>query len=148
MKKYNFNLQSVLEVRESIEKDWEARLGLANAKCQEVINKIDLLEQKLQVSKLSSVDIIQMEVKSIYEQRLEFQISQEKAELRERESERDRVKEVYLEKSRDRKVIDKLKDKYTKQYNKELNKADILFIDEINNASKIREKMLGGSVDG
>lgn len=148
MKKFNFNLQSVLEVRESIEKDWEARLGLANSRCQEVINRINELEQKLHTSRMTKVDVFQMEVKSIYESRLSFQISQEQELLKEREVERDKVKEVYLEKSRDRKVIDKLKEKYIKQYNKELNREDMHFIDEINNASKIREQMLGGLVDG
>lgn len=146
MKKYNFNLQTVLSIRENIEKEWEAKLGRANGECQLVQNRIDSLKDQIKVSKEEAVDVLQFQVKCVYEDRLNYQIEHETKILREREVERDKVKEVYLQKSIDRKIIDKLKDKSVKKYKKDLLKDETLIIDEINNASKIRERMLGGSV--
>lgn len=146
MKKYKFNLETVLSIRENIEKEWEAKLGLANKEVQLVKNRISDIESKLNSSRLSSVDISQMQVKCIYEDRLLFQKKREESLLKEKEIERDRVKEVYLQKSMERKVIDKLKDNSLKKYKKESLKEETMFIDEINNSSKIRERLLGGTV--
>lgn len=144
MKKYNFKLRTVLSLREGIEKEWEAKLGKANGECQVIINRIDQYKEKIKVSKGTDVDISQFHAKCLYEQRLNYQISIEQELLREKEAERDRVKKIYLEKSRDRKVIDKLKDKSVKQYHKDSLKEETLIIDEINSSSQIRNKMLGG----
>ncbi len=146
MKKYNFNLDTVLSLRENIEKEWEAKLGKANSEVQLVQNRIDLLSDKLQSSLLSQVDVLQFQIKCIYEDRLNYQIDHEKVLLKEKEIERDKVKEVYLKKSIDRKIIDKLKDKSVKKYKKYMLKEDTMMIDELNSASKIRETMLGGTV--
>lgn len=146
MKKYNFNLDTVLSLRENIEKEWEAKLGKANREVQLVQNRIDLLWEKLHTSHLTQVDVHQFQIKCIYEDRLNYQVDNEKVLLKEKEIERDNVKEVYLQKSIDRKILDKLKDKSIKKYKKDLLKEDSVIIDELNSASKIREKMLGGTV--
>lgn len=145
MKKYNFNLEAVLSIRGNIEKEWEAKLGRANGECQQVKNRINSIRNQIKTSKETMVDVNQFQVKCIYEDRLNYQISNENKILKEKEIERDKVKEIYLQKSIERKIIDKLKDKSIKKYKKELLKEDILFIDEINSASKIRKRMLGGS---
>ncbi|QEN03730.1 hypothetical protein EW093_03115 [Thiospirochaeta perfilievii] len=146
MKKFKFNLETVLSIRENIEKEWEAKLGLANKEVQLVKNRISEIESKLNSSRLSSVDISQMQVKCIYEDRLLYQKKREESLLKEKELDRDRVKEVYLQKSMERKVIDKLKDNSLKKYKKESLKEETMFINEINNSSKIRERLLGGTV--
>ena len=146
MKKYNFNLSTVLSIRENIEKEWEAKLGKANSQVGLIQNRIDLLNEKLKVSLLTQVDVHQFQTKCIYEDRLSFQIKNETVLLKEKEIERDKVKEIYLQKSIDRKIIDKLKDKSVKKYKKEQLKEDTMMIDELNSASKIREIMLGGAV--
>ncbi|MBN2619073.1 MAG: flagellar FliJ family protein [Spirochaetales bacterium] len=146
MKKYDFNLETVLSIRTNIEKEWEAKLGKANGDCQVIINRINTIKDELNNSRKSILDISQIEIKSIYEQRLNYQIKQEKEALKRKEEIRDSIKKVYLEKSIDRKVIEKLKEKSLKRYHKSVIKEENLFIDEINNASKIREIMLGGAV--
>lgn len=146
MKRYNFNLSAVLSLRENIEKEWEAKLGKANSECQIVINRIDALKAEVQKSKNSMIDVQQFQIKCIYEDRLNSQIINEQVLLKEKEIERDRVKEIYLQKSIDRKIIDKLKDKSKLKYKKELIKEETIILDEINSASAIREKMLGGAV--
>ena len=146
MKKYNFNLNAVLNIRESIEQEWEAKLGKANSEVQIVKNRIEKVSNTLNSSKLTKVNITDMEVKSIYENRLQIELTRERNLLKIKEDERDKVKDIYLQKSIDRKVIDKLKDKSLSKYKKELLKDDIKFIDEINNASKLRETMLGGTI--
>lgn len=144
MKKFNFKLETVLSLRENIEKQWEAKLGKANGECQLIQNKIDAFKEEIRVSKLSSIDVAQFQAKCLYEDRLNYQIGLEKKILHEKELERDKIKEEYLRKSIDRKIIDKLKDKSLKQFKKESNKEDNLIIDEINSASEIRHNMLGG----
>lgn len=146
MKRYNFNLSAVLSLRENIEKEWEAKLGKANSECQIVINRIDALKEEVHKSKNNMVDVHQFQIKCIYEDRLNVQITKERQLLKEKEIARDKVKEVYLQKSIDRKIIDKLKDKSKLLYKKELIKEETKILDEINSASAIREKMLGGAI--
>lgn len=144
MKKFNFKLETVLSLRENIEKQWEAKLGKANSECQLIQNKIDSYKEQIKESKLTSVEVGQFQVKCLYEDRLNYQINLERKVLMEKEAERDKIKEVYLKKSIDKKIIEKLKDKSVKKYHKEYLKEDSLIIDEINSASTIRNKMLGG----
>lgn len=146
MKRYNFNLETVLSIRKNIEQEWEANLGRANGECQTIINRIDNLKQKVKISKNSEVDIQQFQIKCIYEDRLNYQIKKENQLLKEKEIERDRVKKIYLEKSIDRKIIDKLKDKSISKYKKEILKNESIVLDEINSSSSVREKILGGSI--
>lgn len=114
MKRYNFKLETVLSLRENIEKVWEAKLGKANQECQEHINKINKYKNSIKESKETSVDVTQFQVKCLYEDRLNYQIKLEMEELHKKELERDKIKEVYFQKSIERKVIDKLKDKSKK----------------------------------
>lgn len=146
MKKYNFNLSSVLSLRKNIEQEWEAKLSSANGECQKVQDKIDKIKEQLKLSKSMKLDVSQFQVKCIYEDRLQNQLNQEFELLKNREIERDKVKEVYLQKSIDRKIIDKLKDKSEIRYRKDILKNEALIIDEINSSSGIRDKMLGGSI--
>lgn len=146
MKKYDFNLETVLSLRKNIEQEWEANLGRANGECQTILNRIENLKQKVKISKNSEVDVQQFQIKCIYEDRLNSQIKKENQLLKEKEIERDRIKKVYLEKSIDRKIIDKLKDKSISKYKKEILKNETIVLDEINSSSRIREKILGGSI--
>ncbi len=146
MKKYNFNLETVLSVRSNLEKLWEAKLGRANSECQIVQNRIDLLNKKLDESKSGEINVHTLQVKLQYEERLKYEITKERNLLALKEKERDEIKETYLEKSIDRKIIDKLKDKSLSKYKKELIKDENLTIDEMNNSTKIREAILGGTV--
>lgn len=146
MKKYSFNLETVLSIRKNIEKEWEAKLGLANNECQIIINRIDELKNKVELSKTTMIDVSQFQIKCIYEDRLNYQIKKEYSLLKEKELQRDKVKEVYLQKSIERKIIDKLKEKSVKKYKKEFLKDETMRTDELNSSSKIREIMLGGVV--
>ncbi len=145
MRKYNFKLEPILSIRESIEKEWEAKLGSANGECQKIMTRINHYREQITISKNNAVEITQYQIRCIYEARLEQQILKAQSELKEKEQIRDQVKEVYLEKSRDRKVIDKIKDKSIAKHKKYVIKEETQFVDEINNASKIRETMLGGA---
>ncbi len=145
MKKFNFKLETVLSIRENIEKQWEAKLGHANRECQIIQDKIDGFNSKIDKSKQTQINVSDFQIKCIYEDRLHQQISKAQSELNEKEIARDKVKEVYLKKSIDRKIIDKLKDKSIKVHKKYSLKEETLFIDEINNASKLRETMLEGA---
>lgn len=138
-------MQAVLSLRENIEKQWEAKLGHANHECQIIQDKIDGYNSQIAQSKQNQVNVMEFQLKCIYEDRLHQQISKSQANLKEKEIARDKVKEVYLQKSIDRKIIDKLKDKSIKTYKKYGLKEETLFIDEINNASKLRETMLEGA---
>lgn len=144
MKKHNFKLEAVLSIRENIEKQWEAKLGHANRECQIIEDRIKGFNNKIKLSKENQVGVMEFQLKCIYEDRLHQQISKANVELKEKEIARDKVKEVYIQKSIDRKIIDKLKEKSIKEYKKYSLKEETLFIDEINNSSKIRATMLEG----
>lgn len=146
MKRFNFKLETVLSLRENIEKQWEAKLGQVNSEFELIKIKIEKLKMEVYDSKMAGIDLGNYHVQTLYQERLNYQIEIENENLRKKMLELEEVKKIYLEKSIDRKVIDKLKDKAEANYHKEFLKDEIKYIDELNNASKIRENMLEGGV--
>jgi flagellar FliJ protein len=133
VKRFQFSLEQVLNLRAHDEREWELKLAAANAECQKVINRIRDTEGEFSRSLDldCGADLYQLKVRSAWQERLKG----EKAKLRDilarKEKERDKVRESWLEASKKRKVLDKLKEKREAEYKAHANKKAIKTLDDL-----------------
>ena len=133
MKKFSFSLDKVLSLRIFYEK--QAEIALSRA-----VSERDLVKLKIE-----DINVKILECSPIFSQDVEMSIllSAENyitgLKLKKNELERklvsleEKVKlciEKYAEKSKDRKIIERLKDKKLEKWKKEFNKEEIISIDE------------------
>ncbi|MDA3849879.1 MAG: flagellar export protein FliJ [Spirochaetaceae bacterium] len=134
MKAFQFSLESVLEYRREIETEWEIKLGAAVGKCNRLEGLITHLHQEEQ-SALNSRDIHNSHEAlawGMYRSRLRQQKEKREIELEKATSSMEVVRQGYLEASRDRKSLDKLKDKKKDEYHRYLIQQEIQQMDELN----------------
>lgn len=133
-----FSLQTVLSYRQRLEDI--AVNTLAEAKQAEQQTKVRLAEQqKVYDSLVALIDRIQNEGVSIndlihQEDHLTFvkvKIKELETELTERQNTVAKRQEELLQKSRDRQVMDKLKERQNSAYRQYLNKKEAAILDEI-----------------
>lgn len=133
-----FSLQTVLSYRQRLEDI--AVNTLAEAKQAEQQTKVRLAEQqKVYDSLVALIDRIQNEGVSIndlihHEDHLTFvkvKIKELETELTERQNTVAKRQEELLQKSRDRQVMDKLKERQNSAYRQYLNKKEAAILDEI-----------------
>jgi flagellar FliJ protein len=137
MKKFKFNLQRLLRIREHEEQKWEIKLGKAVSECVRLENGIN--RRKAEISRMIKAGgqaenredtLLSMEM---YKRRMVEEIQKLGRELEEAEKTRDSVRETFLEVSKNRKVLSKLREKREVEYYKEQKKIEFNEIDEINN---------------
>ena len=138
MKKFVFSLERLLKLREHEEHEWEIKLGQKVSECvriqHEIQHRKDELDRVLRTR--GRVDgredaVMAME---LYKRRMRSELLELGDELTLAESKRDEVRGEFLEASRKRKVLTKLKEKREAEYYKQQIKIEHDLIDEINNA--------------
>ena len=129
MKSYSFRLERILWLRRHTERMWEMRLAQATGACVLLENRIRRLQEEClyyadfspggQI--LSAEDIL---ASGELRRRLEFEIEGAGAALRDANAKREEVNRSYLEASRARKVLDKLKERKAEEYYEEQNRVE------------------------
>ena len=137
MRKFKFNLERLLRIREHDEQNWEIKLGRTVSECVRIETGI-----KNRTSEIDRVlitrgemhgreeDLLSMEM---YKRRMNKEIGELGTKLKKAESKRDEVRKQFLEVSKRRKVLSKLKEKREAEYYKHQLKIEHDQIDEINN---------------
>jgi flagellar FliJ protein len=135
-------------MREHDEHDWEIKLGKAVSECARIENRIDQCQSEIKRVLFSRGGIESREydyyIMELYKRRMNSEISSLKLELREAEKKRDEVREIFIEHSKNRKVLSKLKEKREREYYKEQLKIEFNVVDEINNSRAAGSSGLGG----
>jgi flagellar FliJ protein len=137
MRKFKFNLEKLLKIREHHEREWEIKLGQAVSECVRIEGEIRL--RKFEIDRVlksrGSIENRENEffVMEIYKRRMKNELGNLDRELREAELKREDVRQKFLEVSKDRKVLTKLKEKREREYYKEQLDIEHNLIDEINN---------------
>ncbi len=139
MKKFEFRLQRVMEVKEEIEKQKERDFALAKRKAIEEENKLN--EIKIQYegcwkdieNKTSQDTVDTNEINQYYKylQKLEGDIERQFIYLHEANAEVERRRHILIEASKERKILENLKDRKMASYQEELNRQEQNFFDEI-----------------
>ncbi len=143
MRKFQFNLEKILELRKYDEQQWELKLGEATGKCNALQHKIN--EKKTSRKHIFSqrhLDKGDMRM-FLYVENYTHRMDQEIADLTEKlekaEEERSKIQEKFLEASKKRKILDKLKERKQQAYYKHEQKQEQKALDEITSARYARE---------
>ena len=143
MKRFNFKLEKILKLRENRERETELELGKAVGVLAALENRIkNIAAEKTEAfgSRFSQgADFITMRNYDLYILRLD----QTKDALMEAaaraELDVEKARGIYLEASRDRKVISKLRERQEKEYRRAMNLEEIKTIDDLSGGAIARK---------
>jgi len=143
MRRFQFNLEKILELRRYHERQCELRLGEATGICNALhrqiqersVRKKDVFARRgtlgRDISSFLSVEYYTLRMDREME-RLRKELERAEAERRERQTE-------FLEASKKRKILDKLKERKQKLYYREQMKAEQKALDDISSSMYIRK---------
>ena len=150
MKRFRFRLEKLLAIKKHYEKDWELKLAKTAGECIRIENEMDhnmmekartLFSRKLR----GPVEVNTLIASELYMQRLTWRNGTLEDELRIKIMEREKVREGYLEASKERKVLDKLKERQSTVFYKEQRNEEMKEIDDMNNSTYAERLIYGGN---
>ena len=143
MRKFQFNLEKILELRKYDEQQWEIKLGQTTGRCNALKKKIEerrsSRKQTFNQRHLDTGDMRMFMYVENYTHRMDQEITELRAELEQAEKERKDVQEKFLEVSKKRKILDKLKERKQQVYYKQQEKQEQKVLDEISSAQYARK---------
>ncbi|HOV14486.1 MAG TPA: flagellar export protein FliJ [Spirochaetota bacterium] len=140
MKKYSFKLERLLKIKEYKERIAEENYAKELQKKiileQENINMKKLVEKDIESDFINEkigekIDINYFHQHERYVRSLELKIEQNKAKIREYEPGIKKLQDELIEATKEKKIMEKLKEKDYEKYKDEKNKYDTKVIDEI-----------------
>lgn len=149
MKRFRFALERLLQLRSYKEQDWQARLAVATGACIKLGGKIRENDHRAAQSFARScyseekLDFDMMAAREAYVNRLHLENEGLGRELAAKNRERDEVQEHYLAASRDRKVLDKLKERRQLDHYRQQRAEDFKMMDEVTSGGRARKKIQG-----
>ena len=141
MRRFQFRLERFLELRRWKEREWEIKLARALGECLLIENRIREIGQEIGSSRLadytegSRVDIEAMMRRDQFVQRLAVERERAQVTLEEKRREMEKVRARYLEVSRDRKVLDKLREKREREYYERQIDDEYRAVDDMNTSA-------------
>ena len=150
MHRFRFRLERLLELRRYREREWELKLAAATGQCLMIEQEIKS-RQKETLKKIRGrswakgyLDLNSLFSTEIYLTRLDREIRLFTEELEIKRTERKKVQNTYLDASKHRKVLEKLKARREREYYEEQKKEDFKVQDDITTGSMARRKVTGG----
>ncbi|MBN1686236.1 MAG: flagellar export protein FliJ [Spirochaetales bacterium] len=141
MKAFRFKLERILALRKHREHEWEIKLAEITGKCVKLMREIEERKSKKTGALLNGATGTEAEdYLSVhrYMARLDQEIQVRKIELESCERKRERVQAEYLRYSRERKVLDNLKEKRKAEYLGAQKVEEVKQIDDINTVRAAR----------
>jgi flagellar FliJ protein len=119
MKKFSFNLEKVLVLRKHREQETKIELGRAIGVLSEIENNIrSVAEERFRAGSQFSGDGATIRSYMLYINRLDLQKEELLVEAAKAEQKVEEARQIYLEASKELKVLDKLKEKRAGEYRK------------------------------
>lgn len=141
MKKFHFSMERLLQLRKHREKEWEIKLGKAVGSSTKIRQAIDDREQR-HLEVLGEREGLTMEAfktVELYMERMRQEAAKLKKELKDAEARRLKIQASYLEASREREVLEKLKERKKKKHAREESRKEFDILDEANAAAPRRQ---------
>ncbi len=137
MKRFEFTLETVLKLREGQEREWENRLASITGECSNIRRNIDLYAAEKSRCALENQfnDVNSLMAVANYQARMDNQVKEAQKMLVIKEKERESVLKDFIEASKKRKILDKLKEKKIEEYHHLRNKHEEKLTDDINNSA-------------
>jgi flagellar FliJ protein len=141
MRRFQFRLERFLELRRWKEREWELALARVLGECLKLEKRIAEIGAEMGASMFSvfvagtRVDIGAMARRELYVQRLALERERAREKLVEKRKELEKVRARYLEASKERKVLDKLKERRAEEYYERQIDEEFRTIDDLNTAA-------------
>jgi flagellar FliJ protein len=145
MEKFHFNLERVLSLRVRLEDEARLELGRAVSALNAIEEEIRVTGERkdaAQAERFAGTRVNDILYYDAYISRLEADTERLLGDRTEAEAVVESAREAYLEKSRDRKSLDKLKDKRKAEYNREAKASENRANDDIVNGKRLRQALL------
>jgi flagellar FliJ protein len=144
MRRFHFNLEKVLEFRKYRERETEIELGRAIAALTIIRNSLKenaANHNQAAEERFTQTDIRDIQYYDLYVQRLEIEKEKLLREAAQAALVIEEKRAVYLEASRDRKVLDKLREKREKEYRKTMLAEETKELDDIASLALARNRL-------
>jgi flagellar FliJ protein len=140
MKRFNFRLQKVLDIRAYYERLAEMKLANESGKCA-------LLERRLEENARAAVEaaherfsrsrnLFEMQTVELYIRRLDAEREKTLKALALAEAEREKARLEYVKASRDKQIIDKLRERREREYYRAASREEVKVLDDLSRAGK------------
>ncbi len=146
MKKFKFKLQPVLNFRKDIEEQIQIRLAealdrenRAKMALQEIIDRRNQVAMKLEEFKHKPIGIDDLIIYQAHVENLDSRITEQQLKIEDLKSEVEEIRQTLLQASRDKKVIEKIKDRQHDRHKKDMLKKEIDFLDEVGTIKAARK---------
>ncbi len=145
MRRFGFSLEKVLDLRRYAEREWELKLA-------EVTSRVIAVEQEIldwgrrkhdmrrYHAPAGTIDISVMQSREEYVNLIDARVAMLQHRLVALETERAKVREGYLEASKQRKALSKLKERQAHEYYREALRDEGRVLDEIAGSQVIRRR--------
>lgn len=145
MRRFTFDLEKVLELRRYTEQEWELKLAEVTSRVIGAERELEAWAERRHATMRSTVprgrvDMHTVRSRSDYTSLIDDRVRQLQHRLVSLEAERDKVRERYLEVSRERKALSKLKERRGEEYYQEFKKDEIRTLDEIAGSMRSRRR--------
>ncbi|GAB4366864.1 MAG: flagellar export protein FliJ [Spirochaetales bacterium] len=144
MRKFNFRLEPFLRIRTQQEKVREMELARAVGTCMILQGHLQDVQREIQENTACSMggillDFPDLQARDAYRKRLEKDLRITQERLTHAEKERRKKQEEYLAASRDRKVLEKLKERRAEEYYASQWKEEFKQMDEVSDRFVLQE---------
>lgn len=143
MRRYQFRLERILEIRRYRELQEELKLAAASGECirlQNELRGLDAAKRNTLATRYerSGGDMNYLIASELYMRRVDATARSDARILREKESVRDAIRVEYLAASRQRKVLDRLKEKRAQAHYREGLREEAKLLDDISGSAAAR----------
>jgi flagellar FliJ protein len=141
MRRFQFRLERFLDLRRWKEREWELALARIHGECLLLEQRIQAIALEISSSMFGAfrdgtrIDIEAMARRELYVQRLAIERERKKLLLVEKRREMEKVRLKYLEASKERKVLDKLKERRSGEYYERQLDEEYRSLDDMNTSS-------------
>ncbi len=145
MKKFEFNLQKLLEIREKKEELQKLKLAKASGEYHLEVNKVEKIKDnvknyKSKLTKEKNISVENLRLLDYISSNAEKAIKNLEPVIEEKRKKMEREIEIYNSLRRERKVVEILKEKKYNQYMEELNKEEQKLVDEMAKNTYLKSK--------
>ena len=151
MRRFQFRLERLLELKAYREQEWQNKLAEIMGICirlarqiKEIVCEADRsFKQRFRGQRAEELDLNLLEYRELYLIRLEKERMKLEGELQEKLCKKEEIQQKFLEASRERKVLDKLKERKQIEYYAKQRLEEFKLLDETNSSQIAREKLRG-----